>query len=310
MQNEKNRESVEDLLEQLFEEEDFERCAEISERVLELDPGNPIATYIRWQSLEDEESMENLDMLRGAVDRLRPSVSDDAEPTEELRAVYVSMLSDLASCCYFGGEKEAALAAAEEFMEKDMECQIVGRLVFYSILIERGEYARVVEEADADVCESVMGEYARAIALFEQEGATSDASDSLLEAISLDPDLVFYLIGLWTVDEEDLEDDDEGLTEELMMNVAALSELWAASEERLAFISIVAFAFGYLTGRMGDPEELRMLEEGYKNLGCLEEMREARDTLHAMIASGKEPQAVDEEALMLFRDMREQGLFS
>jgi hypothetical protein len=56
--------------------------------------------------------------------------------------------------------------------------------------------------------------------------------------------------------------------------------------------------------------DVEMLEDGYKGLGCLDEMREARDTLHAMIASGKEEKAVDEEALMMFRDMRNRGLFN
>jgi hypothetical protein len=105
-------------------------------------------------------------------------------------------------------------------------------------------------------------------------------------------------------------DDESGYMDELMMQSVALAELWAATDERLAFLSVIAFAFGYLTGRVDESDDIGMLEDGYKNLGCLEDMQEARDTIHAMVADGKDQEGIDEEALLLFKDLRDRGIFS
>lgn len=312
MLNENDKKRVAELLESLFDEEDMEVRESVVNDILQIDPDNPVAKYLKWESLDDEDAMENLGLLREAVDTMRPAVENASEEMDEgMYATYVAMLSDLSSSLYFKGEKDAALDIAQEFMDLDKDGFIIGRVVYYAALIENAEYAKAVEAADSDMYETPMSEYCRAIALFEQEGASEDASDALLQAISLDPDMVFFITGLWTFDEEDLEQDDEsGYIEDMMIQVSVLMELWSASEERLAFLSAVVFAFGYLTGRVTESEDMQMLEDGYKNLGCLNEMSEAKDTLHAMIASGKEQEEVDEEALMIFREMRSQGIFS
>ena len=318
--DEKNIERIEALLEEILGEEEFERRLELAEELLEIAPEDPLANYIKWQSLDDEESEERVSMLKEAVEILEEGLEgeDIEELDETIRSFYSSMLSDLASHFYFKGEKEEALAVARRFMQVDVDCYIIGRLVYYAVLIERGSpesYAEVVNAADSDICETPIAAHSRAIALYETEGANEEASDALLEAVSMDPDMVFYILGLWTFEDREDEEADpmEGLDEEmedLLLHIAVLSELWGASEERLAFLGVVAFAFGYMTGRMESTGDIDMIEEGYKGLGCLEEMREARDTVHSLIASGKEPEEIDEEALMMFRDMWDKGLFS
>jgi hypothetical protein len=303
---------IEELVRGLVEEMDFERQVALADEILELDPDNAIAKYVKWQAMDDEESMQDIRLLVEAVNGLQPFVEEAPDDVDEgVYSFYVSMLSDLAFALYLAGNKEKAIEVAEKFMDYDKDCYIIGRLIFYAILIENGEYERASDAADADICETPIGEYCRAIALFEREGASDDASDALFQAISLDPDMLFYILGLWTFDEDDVESGEDGaFLEELMISTSVLSELWAATEERLAFLSVVAFAFGYMTGRLGDGGDIAMLEESYRNLGCIDEMSEARDSLHAMIASGRSQEEVDEEALMMFREMRNKGLFS
>ncbi len=299
----------------VFEEEDAAARVRMVDEILREHPENPFAQYLKWQEMDEEESEENGTLLSGAVEALRPAVTEavsNGELDEEILSAYVSMLSDLASLQYFSGEKAPALATAREFMKLDQDGYLIGRLIYYTLLIEEQAYAEAVSAADDDTCETPIAAHARAIALYETEGASAEASDALLEAISMDPDMSFYILGLWELDDETESDDpdEEAYQEELTMHVSMLSELWSATEERLAFLGVVVFAFGYMTGRMDDTNDIDMIEEGYKNLGCLEEMREARDVLHAMIASGKEQDVVDEEALMSFRDMRDRGFFS
>jgi hypothetical protein len=59
---------------------------------------------------------------------------------------------------------------------------------------------------------------------------------------------------------------------------------------------------------MDESGDLSMLEQTYRGAGCLEEMREARDILDAMLADGREPQEVDDEALSMLQEAGYFGL--
>lgn len=314
--NEKNEmERIVSLVEDVLTEEDFERQLEIVDELLEIDPGNPIGVYIRWQFMDDDESDSNIGMLEEAASAMESAVKavtgeGDEDLDELIASVYSSMLSDLASHYYFKGDKERALSTAREFMRVDRDCYLIGRMAYYACLIEAGDeksFAEAIDAADSDVCETPISAHVRAIALFETEGAGEEASDALLEAVSMDPDLVFYILGLWTLDDlpdDEMDEIDED-TEDFLLHVGVLSDLWSATEERLAFISIVVFAFAYMTDRLDSEEEVKMLEEAYEKIGYLEEMLEARDVIRASVASGNEQEETDDEALMIFRDMRE-----
>ncbi|MDR0647733.1 MAG: hypothetical protein LBF92_00145 [Synergistaceae bacterium] len=308
----KNRSEIQGMVEEMISADDSQKRSGLAAAILGLDPQNPAAKYVTWQELDDEASMERMDLLYEAIETLRPSIKSHEETVDENDySLFLSMLSDLSSFLYFRGEKERAFEAAQELVDLDSECYIAGRIVYYSILVERGEYRKTVDAADADMCETPIAAYCRAIALYELDGASGEASEALIEAISIDPDMAFYITGVWAFDDEDTEaDEDDVYMDELMMQSAILSDLWAATDERLAFLSAVVFAFGYLTGRIEDAREAGMIEEGYRNLGCLEEMAEARDTIQAMLAEGKDQSDVDDEALFLFKDMRDKGLFN
>ncbi|MDR1021121.1 MAG: hypothetical protein LBL73_10220 [Synergistaceae bacterium] len=309
----KNRAEIQGMVEQMISADDPHKRSSLATAILGFDPENPAAKYVTWQELDDEASMERMDLLYEAIETLRPLIKSHEETVDENDySLFLSMLSDLSSFLYFRGEKEKAFDAAQELVDLDSECYIAGRIVYYSILVERGEYRKAIDAADADMCETPIAAYCRAIALYELEGASGEASDAVIEAISIDPDMAFYITGMWAFDDEDMEgtDDDDGYMDELMMQSAILSELWAAADERLAFLSVIVFAFGYLTGRVEDAEDISMLEDGYKSLSCLDDMSEARDTIQAMLADGKDQADVDEEALFLFKDMRDRGIFS
>lgn len=316
----KTERCIADLVEvfDLFDEEDDEVRKKAVDDILASSPHNPFAIYIKWQTIEDETA-ESRQMLADAVssiedvmDELLSSVpeaaqeaaqEDEAITPEDMLSVYTYMLGDLALSRYFADEKDAALAAAERYMRYDKDGDISGRIVYYPLLIERGEFERAIESADSDIVQTEPGAYCRAIAIFEMDGPTEEASDALIEAVSLFPDLPFYVIGLWELDEEQ-----EG--SEVDMLAAILSDVWTATEERLTFLAALTFAFGYITGRIDEDVDITEIEDGYKKLKCLDEMREARDTIAAMTASGRDQESIDEDALMLFMDIRDKGFFS
>jgi hypothetical protein len=158
------------------------------------------------------------------------------------------------------------------------------------------------------MCETPSGEYCRAIAAFETAECRDEAAGYLADAISMDPDLPYYILELRSIEDEDLSDDGGDYAGEFALVVTILSELWSATAGRLAFFSAIAFAFGYLTRRMDDSGDLAMLEQTYRAAGCLEEMQEARDILDAMLAGGGERQEADDEALSMLREAGYFGL--
>jgi hypothetical protein len=197
-------------------------------------------------------------------------------------------------------------------MKLDEDCEIVGRVIYYATLIERGDFEAVLEAADQDNCETPPGEHCKAIASFELDGISENAALNLLNAFSLDADLAFYITGIWDLGEAlvDEEEEDAVYLEETMMTASILSELWNASEERLAFLTVFAFAFGYITGRIGDSAEVEMIEKKFRENGYLAEMEETRDVIQAKLASGSDRQEIDEEALAAIQQADYFGLLA
>lgn len=285
--------------------------------------GNPFADYIRWQVMDDDTSEKNIKLIEHAVDVLsRPMRSalerveagesgelrygDTVYDIEDVFQLYAYMLSDLAGQRYFSGDKEAAAGPASEFMKFNVGDSYVGASVHYALMIEKEQYGRVIEEADSG-SENLPSAHCRAIALFETEGSCEEASDAMLAAISLDPDINFYILGVWEIDLDDIDEEQLEEIDPLLVQSSVLHDLWSKNDERLAFFSRHVFAIGYLTGRIDDEDEIAAIEEGYKLCDSLDEMRAARDEINAMIAAGKDYETVDEEAVMAFIKIREKG---
>lgn len=313
--DENELEKINDLLMEIMDEDDDEQRVLLADSVLRLDPDNPVAKYVKWQSSDDdEESVSDTLLLEEVVSDLRPMIETldmDDDFQASLYSMYLCMLSDLASFYYLNGKHDLAYETASEFMTLDDDnCEIAGRVVYYATLIERGDFEEVLESAYRDSCETPPGEHCKAIAAFEMEGISESAALSLLNAFSLDADLAFYITGIWDIDEAVMDEDEEeaAYVEETMMTTSILSELWNASEERLAFLTAFTFAFGYITGRVGDPAEAEMIELKFRENGYLEELEEARDIIHAKLASGSDRLEIDEEAIAVFQEADYFGL--
>jgi hypothetical protein len=307
-------EKINGLLMEIMDEDDDDRRVFLADSVLELDPDNPVAKYVKWQSSDgDEELIRDASLLEEAVDGLRAKMGfldRDDDLQASVYSMYVSMLSDLASFYYLTGKRDLAHETASEFMRLDEDCEVVGRVIYYATLIERGDFEDVLESADRDSCETPPGEHCKAIAAFELEGISENAALNLLNAFSLDTDLAFFMTGMWNLDVDILDGDEEEIIyiEETMMTASILSELWNASEERLAFLTEFAFVFGYITGRICDSAEAEMIERKFRENGYIEELEEARDVIHAKLAAGNDRQETDEEALAAIQEADYFGL--
>jgi hypothetical protein len=302
----KNEMKILGMMKEMMDEDDYERRRYLADNILEIDPCNAIAKYVKWQSMDDPAALQDSTLLEEAINLLRPkieSLSDSSAKDIMTYSMYVCMLSDLASLNYLKGNRDVAFEAAAEFMRLDRDGDATARAVYYASLFERGEFEEIIRAVDDDTYETLPGEHCRAMAVFELDGYGERAARCLINAIAIDPDAPYYILGIWSLDYErdNLDDDDDGYIEETMITIPVLSELWSADEERLAFLSAVAFTFGYITGRVG-PDDMRMVEDCCEDLGWLDEIQESRDILHAMLVSGLDKEEVDEKALSMFAE--------
>ncbi len=289
----------EELLDRLDEAETNEEISEIGGELLALDPASPYGKLAVWETMEYEEGLENLDMLREALDSIRavveareiPALIDDDRDA----IVYATIMMNLGYSLLAEGHTEEAYEVAKEFANFDDEGDFESRTLLYRSMLDLGLYKEIIDTLEADPLESVVGEHARAIALLETGAGRDEVADAINYAISLSPDVPFFVVNIWDMPEsdEDLDDDEASV----LNDAAYLAEPWCATDKRLAAISAPTFLLGYLTNRLADEKEMKVLEEGYENAGLAERIAAVKKRLDEMEQSGRGPDEIDAEAL-------------
>ncbi|NLV81525.1 MAG: hypothetical protein GXZ18_00760 [Synergistaceae bacterium] len=287
------------LLDKLDKAETDEEIRNIGEEILEHDSNNPYGKLAIWQTMEYEDCMENLDILSEALDTIRAVVEAKTEPVaidEDRDAeVYCTIMMNLGFCLLAKDESDDALVIAREFVNFDSEGFFPSRTLIYCCMLDLNMYREILETVESDQLESVVGEHARAIALIETDADSGEIRDAVNYAISLDPDVPFFILNIWDFPEN--EEDIEETMEDSMDSATYLTAAWTATDERLAAISGPTFLFGYLTERLTDEKEIKALKEGYEGVGVLDEVEEAKARISAMEEDVKDPLEVDAFAL-------------
>ena len=261
-----------ELLDKLDEAQTNEEIREIGEELLTQDPGSPYGKLAVWETMEYEDAVESLDMLREALDGIRAVVDAKDAPSiidEDRDAlVYCTVMMNLGYSLLADGNAEEAYEVAKEFANFDDEGAFPSRTLLYRCMLDLELYGDILDSLEADPLESVVGEHARAIALLETGAEAGEVRDAINYAISLSPDVPFFIINIWDFPEPDEEIEDE--LEDVVNDATYLAEPWCKSDKRLAAISAPTFLFGYLTNRLSDEKEMKVLREGYEDAGVSE----------------------------------------
>ena len=109
----------EELLSRLDEAETNEEIAEIGKELIALDPESPYGKLAVWETMEYEEAMENLDMLREAHDAIRavvearelPALVDDDHSALD----YATVMHNLGLSLLSEGQPDTAHDVAKDF---------------------------------------------------------------------------------------------------------------------------------------------------------------------------------------------------
>lgn len=291
--------AMEQLLDKLDEAQTDKEIREIGLEILAEDPQSPYGKLAVWETMEYEDCVEALDTLYEALDTIRATVDAKTEPPviEEDRdaQVYCTIMMNLGYTLLSEGRPADALELAKEFANFDDEGYFPSRTLIYRCMLDLEMYNEILEYLESDPLESVVGEHARAIALIETEADAGEIRDAVNYAISLAPDVPFFILNIWDFP-EDVEDIDEDM-EDTINYATYLLDPWCASDQRLAVLSAPTFLFGYLTDRLDDQKEIETLKEGYEGAGVLEDIEAAKKRIAEMETKGSDPEETDAYAL-------------
>jgi hypothetical protein len=261
-----NRDDVYELLDKAYDSEDVDEVADLVERALELEPDNPEALMFKADLLEDDE--ERLFVLERAMEEAKryfqeEELSDEDILEDEIGLVYLGLLQRTAYTLFSLGEDERSLALVEELLGYDQADLAMGKILYYRILLEREEWARVLEATLQETTRNLAWAYARVIATFMLSDGKKDVKNGkngkeakndkslnrmLWDAVRMAPNVPFYMLGYLPDPIDETEDEN--------FHFAILFEdIWSVSRNLLNWFSKGTILFGLSTNRFGQEAE-------------------------------------------------------
>ena len=262
---------IEDLLERAYESEDAGEVEELVERALEADPETPEVLLLQADLTEDDDV--RLPILVHAIENARSVLREEGIPEEdfaedELGTVYLALLQRAAFTLFSMEDDERSFEIVQELMRHDLDDQGSIRSLYYRILIEKRDWSLILRETMQDGDRQLGWAYARLAACFmlteEGEGGTGEAAAMFWDALSMAPNVPFYMLGYFPDPVDDSEEEEEDFHFSLLF-----SDVWSSSHDLLNWFSRGVILFGLLSGRFG--EEADDMLEILRSLGGGEE---------------------------------------
>ncbi len=283
IKNQNNDERISQLLTMAWSTSSPARELAIANQILELDPDNIEALIIKADQIEENQSLR-LEILQHALKALdKPG---NCDPEEKI-LLFISINHRIAYVFMALGELDKAFEHCEtviKFCEENSEDEYIKseyddtmmKALFYRVLIERRDWQRILSEAMRDTKNTLGRAYAKLIAAWFLSGENSKkiCAPLLWDALSIAPDVPFYILGYF---EEPDEDSEPEAFEDFNFALMYYDTV-AVTDELFNWFSRGVILFGLLSGRF-EGKELDYLVDVLDNLGGFDEYEKMKNII-------------------------------
>jgi len=278
----KNQERIAQLLTMAWSTSSPARELAIANQILEINPDNVEALIIKADQLENQE--KSLELLQHALKALDiPGNYED----DEKKLLFISINHRIAYAYMGLGKLDNAFEYCEtvlKFCEENSEDEYIRseydgtmmKALFYRVLIERRDWPRILSESMRDSENSLGRAYAKLIAAWFMSGENSKkiCSNLLWDALSIAPEVPFYILGYF--DEPDEESEPEAFED--FSFALMYYDTVAITDEFFHWFSRGVILFGLLSGRF-EGKEQDYLVDVLDGLGGFDEYSKMKDII-------------------------------
>ena len=294
-----------ELLERLDNVSSESEIADIADNLLAINPRDPYGLYASWGLLDHDEQLARLDILYDAYEAThallheKDSVQDPYNDRDSMLFMSISLY--LGFALLERGEAEEALTVAHTLVHHDEENFCSSRALLYTAMVHLNMWNEILDHRMEDKVESISGAYAEVLAMLETDEPREDVDEALFDAISVDPRIPLYIIGVLEM-EEGTELSNE-LEPDLFFTISSLIEIWNATEKRTSYISMFAFTFAYLRNYINDKKEIEFFDNFFKTSDISKKIDDTLFHLNQSEKAGKTKEQLDTEAILATRDI-------
>ncbi|MBQ7544697.1 MAG: hypothetical protein IJT02_07110 [Synergistaceae bacterium] len=256
-----NRQRIDQLLSMAWNSQSTARTLAIVNQILEISPGNVDALIMKADITENLTAKTKL--LARALEALNDPENYEAEDREVL--LYV-VNQRLAFALFYDGKFAEAFTFCKEAVkygeaiddpEAD-ETKAAVKSMYYRLLVMRGDWSRILEEAMKDEEHSLAWGYSRLIAawMLAPGNARSICAGMFWDVLMLGADVPFYMLGYFPEPGDEASDEAHDEFDFALLFYDSLS----VSEDFYQWFTRGTILFGLLSGRFEEKEREYLLD--------------------------------------------------
>ena len=255
------RERVDMLLDMAWNTKSAVRTLAIVNQILEIDPDNVDALVMKADNTQDPD--ERTEILMHALHSLESSDIVDSEEREILSYV---VNQRLAFTYFYANKFDEALRFCEaalnsEALHSDPDAEASGedmKSLYYRLLIERGEWQKILALTMRDEDHSWAWGYSRLIAawMLAQDNTRYVCANMFWDVLAMAPDIPFYMLGYFAEPDDSATQEEHDEFDFALLYYDALS----VSDDFFNWFTRGVILFGLLSGRFEEREREYLLD--------------------------------------------------
>ncbi|MBQ7220362.1 MAG: hypothetical protein IJS28_05215 [Synergistaceae bacterium] len=284
------KERIDQLLNMAWNTKSTARTLAIVNQILEISPGNVDALVMKADNIQDAD--ERAGILLRALQALTFS-GGDYDPED--RDILLYVVNQRLAYTYFYANKfdealrfcEAALKSGAVHDDPDAEASEEGmKSLHYRLLIERGDWQKIIAETMRDEEHSWAWGYSRMIAawMLGSDNTRRVCASMFWDVLAMSPDIPFYMLGYFAEPDDGASQRSHDEFDFALLYYDALS----VSDDFFNWFTRGTILFGLLSGRFEEREREYLLDV-LDTLGGYEEY----ERMSGLIVEGEDEAVIE-----------------